>query len=268
MMAVSTKNLRQEKSVMHEEQKNNLRILVGAVGLIVVLLALTTLGRVISDASLFPVKGVNIQGELRYVERDVVTDLVTVYTAASFFTLDLNKIQSSVQSLAWVKHAAVRRVWPNRLILELVEREPVTRWNKNKLIGVDGRLFSPPQLQTASRDRDAWLKHFAHLPALSGSPLRYQTVSAMHEKFSSLFERLDLQVTTLDENVRRSVNLTLSNGLELRLGRRDHQQRLQRFIGIYHRVIGPKMQGIKYVDLRYTNGLSIGYKKPFGNRSR
>ena len=102
MMAVSTKKLHQEKQVIHQEQKNNLRILIGAVGLIVVLLALTTLGRVISDASLFPVKGVKIQGELRYAKRDAVIDLVATHTADSFFTLDLNKIQFSVQALAWV----------------------------------------------------------------------------------------------------------------------------------------------------------------------
>ncbi len=267
MMAVSTKRLHQEKQVIHQEQKNNLRILVGAIGLIVILLALTTLGRVISDASLFPVKGVKIQGELRYVKRDAVIDLVATHAAGSFFTLDLNQIQFSIQELAWVRQAAVRRVWPNSLVLELLEREPVARWNKNQLIGTDGVMFSPPQLGQASHDRDAWVKYFDRLPALSGSPRRYQTVSAMHREFSLLFKRLNLQVTSLNENARRSVDLTLSNGLKLRLGRRDHQERLQRFISIYQRVIEPKIQGLKYVDLRYTNGLSIGYKKPLDNRS-
>ena len=53
--------------------------------------------------------------------------------------------------------------------------------------------------------------------------------------------------------------LKLSTGQEIRLGRRDVEQRLERFFDVAAPALAPEMQRVEYIDLRYTNGFSVGW---------
>jgi cell division protein FtsQ len=53
----------------------------------------------------------------------------------------------------------------------------------------------------------------------------------------------------------------MQSGLELRLGRNDQHQRLHRFIDVYTDKLMGQKQNIKHIDMRYTNGLAVAWKK-------
>jgi cell division protein FtsQ len=46
----------------------------------------------------------------------------------------------------------------------------------------------------------------------------------------------------------------------VRLGRRDVDQRLERFIRTASQVIAHRLGDINYVDMRYSNGFAIGWR--------
>ena len=48
----------------------------------------------------------------------------------------------------------------------------------------------------------------------------------------------------------------------VRLGRQDVERRLERFIAIASPVVAARAGEINYVDLRYSNGFSIGWNAP------
>ncbi|MCG8382251.1 MAG: cell division protein FtsQ/DivIB [Gammaproteobacteria bacterium] len=268
MMAVSRQRVQSPDPLVYEEQKHNLRILIGALGAVVLLVALATLGRVLSDTHAFPIENVSIRGELQYVVRDGVMQTVGPYLDASFFTVDLSAIQIAVAQLPWVNQVSARRIWPSGLVLNIDEHEPYARWNETEMISAEGARFPVPQLEGNAQQKTAWTKHFHSLPHFSGSAQRYQTLKKQYETAARSLQPLGLSITALHEDGRRSVNLRLSNNVELRLGRRDHMERLSRFVKVYQRHLSPVMGKVRYVDLRYTNGLALGHGVADGKAKR
>ena len=47
--------------------------------------------------------------------------------------------------MPWVRHASVRRVWPNALAVTLEEYKPLGTWGSDQLVSVDGELFTANQ---------------------------------------------------------------------------------------------------------------------------
>ena len=54
--------------------------------------------------------------------------------------------------------------------------------------------------------------------------------------------------------------MTLSNGIEIRLGRRDVGERTDLFLAVVANIITGRAAEIEYVDMRYGNGFTIGWK--------
>ena len=54
--------------------------------------------------------------------------------------------------------------------------------------------------------------------------------------------------------------MTLANGVEVRLGRRDVNARTALFLDVVANIITGRAADIEYVDMRYNNGFTIGWK--------
>jgi cell division protein FtsQ len=54
--------------------------------------------------------------------------------------------------------------------------------------------------------------------------------------------------------------MDLDSGVTVRLGRRDVDERIERFIKTTSQVIAHRMSEINYVDMRYSNGFAIGWR--------
>ena len=55
--------------------------------------------------------------------------------------------------------------------------------------------------------------------------------------------------------------LTLRNGVELHLGKRDLEKRLLRFCKAYPAVFAEKLNLLSSVDLRYARGMAVQWKQ-------
>jgi len=66
-------------------------------------------------------------------------------------------------------------------------------------------------------------------------------------------------------DARGAWQMTLQNGVEIRLGRRDVEARTQLFLDVAASIISSREAEIEFVDMRYSNGFTIGWKN--GSRS-
>jgi cell division protein FtsQ len=57
----------------------------------------------------------------------------------------------------------------------------------------------------------------------------------------------------------------LANGVTVRLGRRQVDERFEKFMNTALKLVTQRGEDIAYVDMRYTNGFSIGWR---GNAAR
>jgi len=93
----------------------------------------------------FIVSRVDVMGEGRLNEQDVLKAL-NVRPGDYFFGIDLERAQKRTESLPWVDSAVVRRLWPNRIVVQLVENQPYAVWQNNgelHLIKTTGEVIAP-----------------------------------------------------------------------------------------------------------------------------
>ena len=92
----------------------------------------------------FVVERIDVMGEGRLREDDVRRAL-GIFPGQYFFEPDLKDAKARVESLSWVDHALVRRLWPDRVVVQIIERKPYALWQHDgliKLIDADGTVIS------------------------------------------------------------------------------------------------------------------------------
>ncbi|SVD36042.1 uncharacterized protein METZ01_LOCUS388896, partial [marine metagenome] len=71
---------------------------------------------------------------------------------------------------------------------------------------------------------------------------------------------IGLGVRAVTVDARGAWDIVLSNGIEIRFGRRNIDTRIQLFLGMAAGIISSREAEIAFVDMRYTNGFTIGWK--------
>jgi cell division protein FtsQ len=217
------------------------------VGVVVVAGGLASAGRWVLNR---PVERVVINGEFERVSADQLEAVMRQVMGKGFLAADLDAIQKQVAALPWVATARVSRHWPDSLDVTVTEEEPAARWGADGLLNAQGRLF---------------VRHTSHIPAelprLSGPEGSEAEVASryvdIHEK---LVER-GLGLAAIDQDERGAWTLLLSNGIDVRLGSQDVEGRLARFFDALDTVVTPVAADVQFVDMRYTNGFSVGWKQ-------
>jgi len=92
----------------------------------------------------FVVERVDVMGEGRLHEADVRKAL-GVYAGDYIFGVDMEGAQARVESLSWVDRAIVRRLWPDRIVVQIIERQPYALWQHEgsvKVVDVSGEVIT------------------------------------------------------------------------------------------------------------------------------
>ena len=69
-----------------------------------------------------------------------------------------------------------------------------------------------------------------------------------------------MRITALQLDARGAWRIDLDNGVQVRLGRRQVDERFERFVVAALRLVAQRATDIDYVDMRYTNGFAVGWK--------
>lgn len=167
----------------------------------------------------------------------------------SYFATDLADIKAELERRPWVASAAVKRVWPGRLEIDIREKKALAYWSDGRLVSRAGELFAPPNPEVAGM-----------LPRLAGPDERVRDVIAMARTMSEQLVGYGLGFAGLTLEQRGAWTLTLSNGIEVVLGRDQVEQRFERFITVYENRLAPRVNEVSRVDARYSNGVAVQWK--------
>ncbi|WP_353172244.1 cell division protein FtsQ/DivIB [Paracandidimonas soli] len=182
----------------------------------------------------------------------------------NFFAIDLDDVRSVIETAPWVRRTQVRRVWPDTLLVQIEEQQPLALWNEDQMINTWGEAFSANQGE---------LSDDAHLPQLSGPANSEQLVVQRYAELARWFAPLSLSVTEVALSPRYAWDVALSNGVTLNLGRdpaadaADLQgrsgalpfaARIESFVQAWP-VLAQRLghRQISSADLRYPNGFAI-----------
>jgi len=165
-------------------------------------------------------------------------------------SVDLAAVQRAVQQLPWVDSATVERQWPSTLNIRVTEQVPAARWGANGLLNTRGELFIsearhiPPEL-----------------PRLSGPLGSEGEVARRYLAAQGALTEAGMRLTAVRLDSRGSWEFDLDNGITVRLGRRQVDERFTRFVQAGVGQIAAHASDINYIDMRYTNGFAIGWRQ-------
>ena len=195
-----------------------------------------------------PIMRVEVSGDFRHLERQQVESLLKPFLPSGFFRLDLEELQLALQQNVWVSQAQVRKVWPDKLVVSVVEEVPVARWQSAALISEDGRVLSY-----------ADGKKFEQLPALSGPDGREQDVMQQYLALSQQLRILGLKVTGVSLSAAGEWSFQAGD-VTVFLGSDALIERIQRLSRLYQDHLQKKWATVKRVDLRYRDGIAVTWK--------
>jgi len=200
-----------------------------------------------------PVERVRVEGTFQRVRADDIERVVREGLRGGFVTANLGGLRAGIEALPWVDRARLRRQWPSGLVVEVTEQVAAARWGEDGLLNARGELFV------------VGVKHPpAELPLLTGpAGSEWQVAQRFFAVQSRLGER-NLRIASMRLDARGAWSLELADGVEVRFGRRQVDERIQRFLDVAAGVVQPRAADIRYVDMRYSNGFSVGWRGQTG----
>ncbi|MBT9567451.1 MAG: cell division protein FtsQ/DivIB [Thiobacillus sp.] len=170
----------------------------------------------------FALHTIEVKTPTQHVTEAQIRLVVERRVRGTFFTVDLERVRSSLEKLPWVREARVERRWPDTLVVSLVEHVPLARWNDNALVSKTGDVFVAAVNQS--------------LPRLYGPNGSSGEVVAAFRAYQSALTPLSMTIAELRLSPRRAWRIRLNNDMQLALGREQAGTRLARFVALYPRL--------------------------------
>ncbi|HIO92722.1 MAG TPA: FtsQ-type POTRA domain-containing protein [Leucothrix mucor] len=196
------------------------------------------------------IQSVEVQGDLRYLDKTSLQPIIKPFAKTNLYLLDAKSLEEEIEFNPWVYSASLTSVWPDKLIVKIREQDPIAFWGKEGMVNEYGDVIE------------------VDLPKQRGKlPMLYSPFDKGREmvegyiKIRAWMKDFPVDIVEFTEDARGSWQLTLANGMHVKIGRKEHERRLRRFmVGYRNQLIG-QVETIDTVDLRYTNGFAVKWNK-------
>ena len=198
----------------------------------------------------FVVEKIDVMGEGRLNERDIRL-AAQIQTGSYFFGVDLDAAQDRTESLPWVDRAVVRRLWPNRIVVQIVETTPYALWQNEgqlHLIAETGALIEPV---SATESVPSGLRTYIGIDA----PAEAQGIESILSPFDEIWPRVD----TLVHFPSGRWDLHLKNNAIVKLPARDLERAVQRLAKL-DRETFILSRDVGIIDLRLSDRIGLSHK--------
>ncbi|HCU04909.1 MAG: hypothetical protein A2X77_03690 [Gammaproteobacteria bacterium GWE2_42_36] len=191
-----------------------------------------------------------VVGDFQAVDKAAVQKQIAPYISANFFSVNLQKIQASLQGLPKVATVEVRRIWPNALWIRIEDEQIVARWGSQGLVNNYGEAITVNDYADIQK-----------LPIFIGPPGKGVKMLDYYQQMQSMLASITLSMTVLQVDENDNWDITLNDGIILHLGDEDVLTRMQRFVKVYPKLFEGREGQVKSVDLRYHSGMAVAWKK-------
>ena len=162
-----------------------------------------------------PIETVAVQGRFqRVTPADVERVVKSCVHGAGLLSVDLAQVRRAIHTLPWVDAVSVERAWPRGLTVLVVEQTAAARWGERGLLNARGELFDSDE------------RHIPpELAQLEGPPGKESLVAQRHLAAEGRLMQAGLRLTAMRPDARGAWEFDLANGVTVRLGRRQVDER-------------------------------------------
>ena len=196
-----------------------------------------------------PINQVVIHGEFAYLDKKQLTEKIKQKLDGSFFTLDVDRLRDKIEENPWVYAASIRKEWPRKIHIFVVEQDVLAVWNNDLLLNKFGDVFYADGIEVE-----------ASLPRLFGPEGNEKDVLKGYMQMQHLLELHKFNISEVVLSERYAWQLWLETGIHLNLGRSDKMKRVQRFVDLFPLLSEYGDKDIARIDLRYDIGLAVAWR--------
>lgn len=198
---------------------------------------------------ILPIRTIQLAGSFENLDQREVESTLAGYIGQGFFSLDIREMQRKLNSRPWTESVSIRRIWPDKLRVTITEKKPVARWDEDHLLSESARVFP------------ADTGKFGQLPLVHADGHEPEWALLQFHLLQARFDSVDERLVALEVDNRGAVEVELFNGLQIKFGRSDIERKMNRLTSIYNEQILPRREQIRRLDLRYSNGFAVAWKK-------
>lgn len=202
------------------------------------------------DPARFPLKVLEVGLVPEHATASEIQAIAKPFLGQGFFALDVSALRAAVEQLPWVRQVAVRRVWPDKVQLNIEEKVAQARWGDKGVLSTEGIIFYPTASTIA-----------ATLPVFLGPQDQAKEMLEKYLKLLSFLAPLGLSVEALELSMPNTWRVVLNNKMAIILGKSGFDESMHRFVLAYRHSLGAQQAQIARVDLRYSHGVAVAWKE-------
>jgi cell division protein FtsQ len=206
---------------------------------------LSDLRDAVANAAGFGIAGVSVSGH-KHVSRAEILAAAGVTGRNSLLFLSVEAARGRLKALPWIADASVRKLYPDRLLISVVEREAFALWQ------LDGKVVAIAGDGTVLGTDVNW--RLASLPFVVGPGAHRQAKDflALLDRYPAIRDHVRASVLVAE----RRWNLKLKNGIDVRLPAIGVEQALETLVGLDRdkRLI---TRDIAAIDLRLPDRVTV-----------
>jgi cell division protein FtsQ len=240
----------------------DVRLMNGVAAVVFAMAALALLAAALlwlTRAPFFAIRAIQVEGDLLRNNLPTLRANALPRLQGQFFSLDLQRTREAFESVPWVRHAVVRRVWPDRLAVRLEEHRPVALWQPEDernplLVNSFGEIF---EANVGDVEDDG-------LPVLAGPSADAEASAAamwsLLRRLQPLLASQDLTLRRLTLSARGSWRGETEDGQVIEFGRGSEDEivaRSERFVRTLAQVTGRWRKPLLSADLRHADGYAV-----------
>ena len=206
----------------------------------------STANKAISELADRPIMAVEIQADMDHVSETELQKMMQPMIGQRFLGSDLPALKRRIEDHPWIAQANLSRRWPDRLHVTLIEETAIARWHDTGFLNQAGK-------EIVLGDNQELL----HLPKLSGPKDSQLDVAKQFVEINRTLKPMGLAVNEMILSSDLAWQIELTNGLFIKLGRDQLQNKMERFSTVFESTLKPRLAEIQSVDLRYRNGVAV-----------
>jgi cell division protein FtsQ len=207
----------------------------------------------------FALAGIVVEGDVGRTSVATIRANVAPRLVGNFFSINLQTAQDAFETVPWVRQAALKRVWPNRLEVRLQEHHAAALWSQegeaapDKLVNTYGDVF---EVNLGDVEEEP-------LPLLAGPAGSSRHMLEMLQRLREALAPLQASPDKLSLSSRGSWRVVMSNGVNLELGRGSDDEvvvRATQFVATLPEVVKHFDRPLVSADLRHRDAYVVRLK--------
>ncbi|XBC38902.1 MAG: cell division protein FtsQ/DivIB [Buchnera aphidicola (Melaphis rhois)] len=178
--------------------------------------------------------------------------ILSLRRKCNFFSQYDTFIQHKLKTFPSIKSVTVKKEWPDKLLIHIVDIHPIAYWNNTYILDKQGTLINILQKLTIN-----------NIPYFYGPKNSEKEILQNYNTIKNILKNNNILLKSILLTPQHSLKFLTQENIEIIIGRISNSAQLEKLTHIWNILKYQekvKRKKIQYIDLRYKSGIAIKWK--------